>query len=415
LAERPTQEGSSRPIYSLSFTQECTKACAVCSGTVHMNLIAPFGFYGCGNIGDESTLQGFARLISRYHNGTRLWVASRNPAHTRRVEPSFKYFKAGGRDPRWLWAKYRSRAYVIPGGTPIMDVLGEWPLSELAPLIRSARDHGRPVIFVGTGTEKLLRDESKRIVADVISPSVLHWSVRCERDKARLTEYGVPEEKITVAADLAWMLEGVPLTYGRKYLSKLNVNLDSRLVGVNINNEKFIHEKEPQFFEKLAGFLDSIIERFDYRILFLCNEVREDESFDKFASQKVLSFMNCRDKTFLVPNNYWAPQDMLSLIGCCSLTISTRYHFCLFSALQNIPFIAIKRSDKVDDLCWDMNWSYSVSLGDLSVSNLFDMASEIEERKEFVAEQLEKKVQLIRKKVNNNNIPLYTLMKKVKI
>ena len=30
-----------------------------------MNLVAPFGFYGAGNIGDEATLQGFARLLSR--------------------------------------------------------------------------------------------------------------------------------------------------------------------------------------------------------------------------------------------------------------------------------------------------------------------------------------------------------------
>ena len=44
-----------------------------------MNLIAPFGFYGWGNIGDESTLQGFARLVSHAHPAMRVWVASRNP------------------------------------------------------------------------------------------------------------------------------------------------------------------------------------------------------------------------------------------------------------------------------------------------------------------------------------------------
>ena len=374
-----------------------------------MNLIAPFGFYGWGNIGDESTLQGFARLLSHYNNGIRVWVASRNPAHTKRVEQRFKYFSPVGHDPWRRWAKYRSKACVIPGGTPIMDVLGKWPLSELTPIIQAAGEQGKPVVFVGTGTERLMREESKRILRNIIAPSVLGWSVRCERDKERLIEYGVPGEEITVAADLAWILDGVSVAYGKEYLSSLNVESGPGLVGVNINNESFMHEKEPHFFEKLAEFLDVIIERFDYRILFLCNEVREDDMFDKFASQKVLSFMNYRDKAFLVPNNYWAPQNMLSLIGCCSLTIGTRYHFCLFSALQNVPFIAIKRSGKVDDLCWDMNWPYGLPLTALDVSNLLEMVLGVRQRAASLDGFLKERVQVMKQRVIKNAIPLDTL------
>jgi polysaccharide pyruvyl transferase WcaK-like protein len=379
-----------------------------------MNLIAPFGFYGAGNIGDESTLQGFARLVSQSQRKTHIWVGSRSPAHTKRVEPLFRYFKAVGPDPWRRWARYRSQACVVPGGTPIMDVLGEWPLSELAPIIKEAHDHGKPVIFVGTGTESLLKDESKRIMADIIAPRVLHWSVRCERDKGRLTDYGVRAGNITVAADLAWMLDGETVTKGKEILRKVNVDVNSRLVGVNINNERFIREKEPQFFEKLARLFDLIIERFDYQILFLCNEVREEESFDKYASQKVQSLMRNRNKTVLVPNIYRTPQEMLSIIGCCSLTIGTRYHFCLFSALQNVPFIAIKRSDKVADLCWDMNWLYSVALGEMDVENLSNMAAEIDQKRESVADELRTKVQRMKNKVNKNNIPLQILMSKLK-
>jgi polysaccharide pyruvyl transferase WcaK-like protein len=38
-----------------------------------------------------------------------------------------------------------------------------------------------------------------------------------------------------------------------------------------------------------------------------------------------------------------------------------RYHFCLFSALQGVPFIAIERSDKVADLSWDLEWHARVA------------------------------------------------------
>ncbi len=374
-----------------------------------MNLIAPFGFYGWGNIGDESTLQGFARLISLSGNGMRVWVASRNPTHTRRVEPSFRYFAAVGRDIRRRWARFRSQACVVPGGTPVMDVLGSWPLSELEPLISAAHEEGKPVIFVGTGTEKLEREESRRLFSESIAPKVLHWSVRCDRDKERLIDYGVAGERVTVAADLAWMLREEPADFGRKYLERLGVDLNRFIVGVNVNGERFALKKEPELFEKLAAFLDAVIETSGATVLFLCNEVREEESFDKASHRKIIQRMKRGDRAVLVPNRYWSPREMLSLVGCCHQTISTRYHFCLFSALQKVPFIALKRSGKVDDLCWDTGWKYGTPLEDLSPSALFQMSAAIREERESLAGELEAVVFAMRRKAEENQKSFQTL------
>jgi len=371
-----------------------------------MNLVAPFGFFGAGNIGDESVLQGFARLVARYGNGIGVWLASRNPSHTARVEPSFKYFKAVGCDPRRRWARYRSRACVVPGGTPIMDVLGKWPLSEVAPLVQSFHAQGKPVVFVGTGTEKLHREESKRIVSNVLTPSVRHWTVRCARDKDRLTEYGVPPERVTIAADLAWTLEAVTKGFGQEYLCRLGVNPDNRYVGVNLTGERFVLAQEPELFSKVATFLDRIIEKDDLRVLFLANEIREDDTFDKAASFKVLSSMKYPDRALMVPNRYWSPQEMMSLIACCDLTMSMRYHFCLFSALQGVPFIALKRSDKVEDLCWDLGWCHGLSLTGLDVSALLAMFSAIEAARPSYMAALRTGVYRMRDRAFQNRVAL---------
>ena len=378
-----------------------------------MNVVAPFGFYGWGNIGDESTLQGFARLVSRYHPQMRVWIASRDPSHTARVEPSFKYYKAVGRDLRRRWARYRSAACVVPGGTPIMDVLGAWPLSEVAPLVETAYAQGKPVVFIGTGTESLGSQESKRIVRDILAPGVQYWTVRCQRDKDRLAEYGVLPERITVAADLAWILDPVANHFGRKCLAQWGLDPDCQFVGVNINNERFVLQQEPRLCEKMGMFLDEVIEKSGASILFFCNEIREGETFDRAAHLKVLNHMNRRDKAFLVPNHYWTPQQMLSLIGCCQITVGIRYHFCLFSILQGVPFIALQRSDKVEDLCWDMNWPYGVSLKNLDASVLLDMMSEIEQNKRSLLEKLEPRTRLMRERAGKNTMALDALARRV--
>lgn len=371
-----------------------------------MRLVAPFGFYGWGNIGDESTLQGFARLVSRHGRNLRVWVASRSPEHTARVEPSFKYFRAEGRDPRRWWARRRAAAYVVPGGTPIMDVLGGWPLSEVAPLVDAARNEAKPMVFVGTGTERLQRAESRTVFAQRIAPGVRHWSVRSERDKVRLVEYGVAPERVGVAADLAWMLEGASNAWGRSYLSRVGVRLDGPLVGVNVTNERFVAKLEPELFAKLAGVLDSLVDKHGARIVFLCNEVRDGETFDRVASEKVRGCMRRAESAWLVPNRYWTPQDMLSLIGCCHLVVGMRYHFCLFAALQGVPFVALERSDKVADLRWDLNWAYGMPLAGLSVPQLLEMGSDILSDGGSAAQLLAGRVKEMRERVLRNTSAL---------
>jgi polysaccharide pyruvyl transferase WcaK-like protein len=59
---------------------------------------------------------------------------------------------------------------------------------------------------------------------------------------------------------------------------------------------------------------------------------------------------------------------MMSIVACCTLTISMRYHFCMFSALQQVPFIAIERSTKLSDLCSDLDWPARVVPSELETS-----------------------------------------------
>jgi polysaccharide pyruvyl transferase WcaK-like protein len=349
-----------------------------------LRIVAPFGFYGWGNIGDESTLQGFAQLVRLRDDATSVWVGSRNTAHTSRVAPSLRYFAVedDGLQNRLArrWAHGRAEATVFPGGTPIMDGLGSWPLDEVGPLVRASHDINRPVAFVGVGTETLRRPESREIVANTLAPWVEHWTVRSVRDKERLTGWGVGADRVTVAADLAWLLGPQSATFGRHTLGDLDLLSDEPLIGVNVNNEEVVLEREPMFFEKIATLLDRAIETRGARVLFLCSEVREGKSFDKAASQRVLALMKRRDRASLLPNQYWTPQEMLSLIACCRLVISMRYHVCLFSALQAVPFLAIQRSDKVRDLCSDVEWAYGLPLGGVDVAAMLGQIEDIERR-----------------------------------
>ena len=374
-----------------------------------MNLLAPWGFYGWGNIGDEATLQGFARVVAHGRRPVRAWVGSRNPVHTARVEPSFRYFHAEDRDWRRWWANCRTSVVAVAGGTPIMDCHGEWPLSEVVPLIEEAHRRGKPVVFVGTGSERLQREESRRIMADRVAPIVRGWTVRSEQDEARLIEYGVPPGRIRVAADMAWLLEPVSADWGRKQLESWGLPTTGRLVGVNLMNERPVRERHPLLFQTVARVLDRMVDEHGCSIVFLANDVKEGIGLDRAATLRTLAAMRRRDRTFLAPNQYWSPQRMMSLIANCYLTLSMRYHFCLFSALQGVPFVALERSDKVADLCRDLGWGFRTGLDGLRVDDLSSLVEAVEGERLAAARQFGARIPVLRQRARRNALTLELL------
>jgi polysaccharide pyruvyl transferase WcaK-like protein len=331
-----------------------------------MKLTVPWGIFGYGNIGDEAMLNGFAALVKEYPRKLSIHIASQNPTHAAAAEPAFRYYSqnSGGIE-KWR-ATWRSSGQLIVGDTPIMDHFGGWPLEELSRFVEAASHEKKPIVFLGTGSETLQHESSKGIVKESLAPAVAHWSVRSERDRARLQEYGVDPARINVAADLAWLLRPSSRDFGQREFRQLGLESPALRIGVSFTREAFVHQQSAGLPARLAQVLDALVEEYGARIVFFCNEVRAGAEFDQAANDEIRALMVHREATYAVANNYWTPAQMMSLIGNCDYAIGMRYHFCLFSALQGIPFIAIKRSDKVDDLCWQLDWPHGVSLDDVT-------------------------------------------------
>ena len=143
------------------------------------------------------------------------------------------------------------------GGTPIQDVLGDWPLRDVERLVRSIDRWRVPFVFIGVGVEDLRLDKSRRLVVTEIAPRVRQWSVRCDRDRRRLEQWGVAPKAITVAADMAWLIEPVTVDFGRARLVSLGIGLDRPLIGVNLVNENVASIGIPKWSTRLAKALDA--------------------------------------------------------------------------------------------------------------------------------------------------------------
>ncbi len=253
----------------------------------------------------------------------------------------------------------------------------------------------------------------RRIVAQTIADHVAHWSVRSSRDRDRLLALSVPRDRITVAADMAWLLPKVAADFGRRTLQQHGI-AGQRLVAVNVNGETALLQREPRLFEKLAAVLDRLVEHHGASVLFVCNEIREDATFDKAAAASVKAHMRRKNAAFDLPNEYWAPQEMMSILAACDMAISTRYHFCLFAALQSVPFLAIKRSDKVSDLCEDLDWPFGAVPGSMEVDPLVSQAAALLGDPSAPLGRLSGRVQAMTERAQRNQAALDAMLKCVR-
>jgi polysaccharide pyruvyl transferase WcaK-like protein len=374
-----------------------------------MHIVVPFGFYGYGNTGDEATLSGFARLLTQISPKPFVSVCSRNPAHTANVEPGLDYFGCSRIDRRRWAAKATASAHVFAGGTPIQDVLGDWPLCEIAPLVRQTLWWKVPIAFVGVGVESLASEPARMTLSREIAPRVRYWSVRSSKDRERLMAAGVSSDNITVAADMAWLLEPVSDVFGQGLLEQLGVDRSRVLVAVNILNENSLFDRQPAIVQSLATALDSLIRELDARVVFIAQEVRQDPAFDTAAATRVIRHMSCPDQVVLVPNEYFSPRQLMSIIGCCRLSISMRYHFCLMSAIQGVPFIAIERTDKLADLCWDLEWRASLPRMDVTTDALVWHARRLVHNAESLSGELRNRSELMRARAWKNDVAIDAL------
>ena len=189
---------------------------------------------------------------------------------------------------------------------------------------------------------------------------IASWSVRSQHCKRALLKMGVPEEKIVVGADWAWLLPPrIDAQWADEQLRKSGAATGRLPIGVNLVNE--IWKDNLQIKKAWGALLDRFIEKYEAQIFFFCNESREGEYFDQAAAEEVRQEMS--HPSVLVSNRYYKPNQMISFLSRMQLTLSQRYHFTLFSVLADVYPISIQRGQKMEGLNQELDLPF---VGDMT-------------------------------------------------
>jgi len=158
-----------------------------------------FGYFGCGNLGDEAILKSFSDWIADNFPHAELIVQSSDIAHTERTYG----VKAVGKNdaPGMMRAIMRSRVVVAPGGGLLQNSTSLKSLVYYLGLIRFAIAMGKPVYMLSQGIGPLEGNTARRLTSRVLKRST-HIGVRDEGSLQLLRKLGLPEKNIELSGDM---------------------------------------------------------------------------------------------------------------------------------------------------------------------------------------------------------------------
>ncbi len=297
------------------------------------------GSYGGLNLGDEAILQSIMAQLRHALPAVEFTIFSRNPEDTLRRHQVAGALPVREMTPDEVLPAIEELDLLILGGGGILfDSEARIYLRE----VTLARQHGVPVMVYAVSAGPLEQRAVQEQVCEALN-LVNAISVRDKASRKLLLEVGVKRE-IVVTADPALLLEPEPLAedlIDREVPDKSRV-----LVGLSVREPGVaapdLHDYD--YHSMLASAADYMIDRFDADVLFI---PLERDVLDLQHAHAVISKMLRPQHARVLKGQYTSGQ-LLTLMGRLDLAVGMRLHFLIFAAIQNVPFVSLPYSSKVN-------------------------------------------------------------------
>lgn len=314
--------------------------------------------YGWHNIGDDGLLRGIFKDL----NGIECGVITRKSEWLEKEYPHIKQFEIDNlyhKPNTGCWYGLRSnindwKKSLFPDMTPYnwSDVLicgggtifsaCPWHAYRLSMLENKMK---KPTIIWGAGmcTETDL-DKINLIKKWCNADNVLHVYVRDEMVEKRLLDIGVQPKKISVCYDPAYVLDIIPFDPAilNDKANDMYYSNNPKMV-LTLSGESDIRKKVN--LDVFKTFIKKEISR-GFEIFLIPISYSDHNKDMEFA----LELEKLYDKHITYVKTEFHPQQLIDFLTNIDISISSRLHMSIYSAIAGIPFISLLRNDKNSDL-----------------------------------------------------------------
>ena len=293
-----------------------------------------FGYYGRGNLGDETNLRELVSFIRGTNLRAEITVISANPsqtAHHHQVSAVGKFHLIN-----ICFALWHADILIGGGGSLFQDRTSLRSLGYYSLLVLLAKIFHKQVYMYGQGVGPI-RSWWGRVISRYVLSTVDLITVRDRLSIIALAELGVRKPEIFITAEPLLILKELPNSLVHQYWQ--GHQAENRLkLGLIIQKNGFMQKK---FWCQLLECIrwDQNIETY----LIPIDPIDMDFQRELSSSQNI---------TLLPLENEW--EELQKAVGGLDLVVSTRLHGLVAAVVQNVPCLGIAVDPKIEGFCLQM-------------------------------------------------------------
>ncbi len=346
------------------------------------------GYYGFGNLGDESLLDIITESLAREMPDIKIAALTKSPKKEMKrtglgCVSRFDYFALKK-------IINRSTMLISGGGSLLQDKTSKRSLGYYTGVISVAENLCKKVTVLANGIGPISHEPNRKRAASVVSRAE-YVSVRDRESAEELLSLGITKEKITLTADPAFLIRpasdhslsrvisSVGLDGKRFFAVSVRPLHISRFDSAKISSadEHYLAEirKFCTVFSQKTGLVPLIVPMQKTQDLPVC-----DHLIDSLASDGVKAYKYIPDSAPL----------LIAVLGKAEFLVGMRLHSVIFASSVGCPVIGLSYDPKVSAMMAELGQKYSVDItrGDDFADALAGYAEEITANRDEISRLL---------------------------
>lgn len=329
------------------------------------------GYYGFGNMGDESLLRAIIENLRAENPDCRITVMSGHPRQTKKVYgvnavQRLNLFSV-------LSAFRHGKLLIFGGGNLLQDGSSFRSLLYYTTVLRLAKSKGMRIMVYANGIGPLRRLGKK------LSARALHCAdritLREQSSLAACEQMGLPVEKLRITADPAFTLREAEPSWVRHLCHRYAILPGTQYFIVALREWKS-HAEEKK--KAVAAACDAINAEFGYTPVFLPMHDPLDNAVNRETAEM------CTCKTLFLSGI--SGRELLGILHRMEFVIAMRLHTLIYSTAVAVPSIALAYDEKLRAFMETAELPYMVDEPDADA--ILCCVSRIAEERSAITERL---------------------------